>query len=384
MRLNSNNNFSSATATALGCATLLLTTGCGESTTTERIPIASPPPASPEAMPPPAAKPSAVKPRTIDPGAIVVKIGPQVFTGKQLNSQVNGHMQRLQKQNPKLNPQQIVNAIENMRMRAVVDFTSKALVLNEAETQKIQINAAEVDKDIMRFAPQGMTIEQIAQARKIPVDILRDQTRKKIVSLKLVEKATGVSVDPTDKELQDFYEQNADKFQLPERIAARHILIGVQQNDPPEIKDQKKLKAETMQKELTAKPDQFADFAKKHSTGPSAPRGGDLGEFGRTQMVKPFADAAFAQELGAIGPVVQTAFGYHIIQVTKKTEAGTAPFAQVRERILGVLVKQKQQEHGPIVTAYLNSLRTKADIQYGTYLRPQPPKAPGAKPAGNS
>lgn len=86
-------------------------------------------------------------------------------------------------------------------------------------------------------------------------------------------------------------------------VRARHILI----ND--------KVRAETLHQKIIDGFD-FAELAESHSTCPSRAQGGDLGEFGRGMMVKPFEDAAFGLEVGGLSQPVQTQFGWHIIQRT--------------------------------------------------------------------
>ncbi len=87
---------------------------------------------------------------------------------------------------------------------------------------------------------------------------------------------------------------------------ARHILVPTEEK-ANELKDQ------------IANGADFADIARQHSTCPSGARGGDLGEFGPGQMVKPFNDVCFNDEVGVVHGPVQTQFGWHLIEVTKRS-----------------------------------------------------------------
>ena len=95
-------------------------------------------------------------------------------------------------------------------------------------------------------------------------------------------------------------------------FAARHILFLVPQGAPAEVKDSIRKKAESVRAQVT--PANFADMAKKYSQDNTAARGGDLGVFPRGVMVKPFADAVAALKPGEISPVIETPFGFHIVQ----------------------------------------------------------------------
>ena len=101
-------------------------------------------------------------------------------------------------------------------------------------------------------------------------------------------------------------------------VSASHILLmyaGSMRSSATRSKDD----ALAQMKDLKAQIDDgadFADLARSHSDCPSGADGGDLGSFGKGQMVKEFQDAAFALEVGATSDVVETDFGYHLIQRT--------------------------------------------------------------------
>lgn len=99
------------------------------------------------------------------------------------------------------------------------------------------------------------------------------------------------------------------------RIHARHILIAADASDAARAEARKKI--ELVRAELLAGKD-FATAAREYSDCPSKENGGDLGTFTRGQMVKAFEDAAFSQKPGEIGPIIETEFGFHIIQVLNR------------------------------------------------------------------
>ena len=91
------------------------------------------------------------------------------------------------------------------------------------------------------------------------------------------------------------------------KARARHILV-----------DSKEQCEELKEKILSG--DDFAEIAKQHSTCPSGKQGGDLGEFGPGQMVQEFDEVVFSAELNKVQGPVKTQFGYHLLEVTSRTD----------------------------------------------------------------
>ena len=145
-------------------------------------------------------------------------------------------------------------------------------------------------------------------------------------------------VKVSDAEVKTWYDGHQDRYQEPEERRASHILIS---SDGDAGKEKAKTKAEDVLKEIQKTPSRFAELAKQHSQDPgSAQKGGDLGYFGRGMMVKPFEDAVFQQKEGETSGLVESDFGYHIIKVTGIRPAKLRPLAEVRSDIEGELKRQ--------------------------------------------
>ena len=136
----------------------------------------------------------------------------------------------------------------------------------------------------------------------------------------------------SDEQVKEYYDAHTDEFKQEETVEAKHILIKVDENAEEAVVEEKRQQIAGILEKARAGED-FATLAKEYSEGPSKDNGGDLGAFGRGQMVKPFEDAAFSMKAGEISDPVRTRFGWHIIKVENVNEAKTLTLEEASEKI---------------------------------------------------
>lgn len=340
-------------------------TGTGQAAKPEQqqpVPQTTSPPAlmipTPATPVGPLAQPSVDPAKPAGPADVIVEVDGAKLTQGQIDAEYKKRMSVLKEKIPANKLQQVK---ANMRRKIAEDFIVRTLLNNEVKRRKIPATDKELAEGMEQFKaglPAGMTMEDMLKKNKVSQEQMRQEL---ILGIKIKKLVTSLSSKkkPTDKEIADFYRKNRDKFKNPESARARHILIAKKPEDDAKIKAEKKAKAEDVRKQLLAG-EKFEDLAAKYSDCPSKQSGGDLGVFGRGQMVKPFDDAAFSQKVNDIGPVVETEFGYHIIQVIERYAPGQLPLDKdVKEKISGILEAKKQQE---VFMALIKQLREKANI----------------------
>ena len=144
----------------------------------------------------------------------------------------------------------------------------------------------------------------------------------------------------TDDEVKAYYEAHTDEFARPEQVRASHILIKLDEKADDKAVAEARAKLLKVKARL-AKGADFVDMAKKYSEGPSNVRGGELGWFSRGMMVPAFEEAAFGQEPGTVSDPVRTRFGWHLIKVEERREAGTESLEEVASDIKSQLAEEK-------------------------------------------
>lgn len=172
------------------------------------------------------------------------------------------------------------------------------------------------------------------------------------------------TVTVPEAELKNYYDQNAKKlYSEPEERRASHILVKADKNAPAEERVKAKAKAEQLLAEVKKNPASFAEVAKKNSDDPgSKERGGDLDYFGRGAMTPPFDEAVFALKPGELSGIVETDFGFHIIQLVDARGGKTKPFEQVRAQIEDDFRKQEaQKKFAQIASDFTNVVYEQSD-----------------------
>lgn len=270
-----------------------------------------------------------------------------------------------------------------LREKVVSELIVKALLDEEMDKRNIIVSKEELqkaEKDLIDKFGNKDGFNQVLKTNGVSYDKFRKDLEEEIRLKKFVDSIAMVSVG--ESEAKKYYDENQDKFKYPKRVRASHILILA---NPEQIKaklkkenediadedlekqaleqmNAKLKKAEELLVKVKKDPSGFAKIAKEHSQDTtSAIRGGDLGFFAKEEMVEAFSDKAFSMAPNTISEIVQTPYGYHIIMVTDRAEAGVLPFEQSKKDIINYLESQDKVD---ILKNKIEQLRKEAKIEF--------------------
>ncbi|MEI8243535.1 MAG: peptidylprolyl isomerase [bacterium] len=267
-------------------------------------------------------------------------------------------------------------ALQMFAPRMVNMFVSKTLLLGEVKRLKLAIDDADRAKYMKPFeamaAKQGMTVAEMI--KKTPMG--EAKARAELDEQMLIEKLVDTQV--------------RSKLKLDDKAVDAAVAEAQKE------RTEKRAQIDAIRTQLLAGTN-FEAVAREKSDCPSGKQaGGDLGAFGRTQMVKPFSDAAFTQKAGDIGPVVETDFGFHVIKVTAhnaaKAAEGDTPATPETVQASHILIKAppaatrdevrkelEDKQVGDAMRDYLTALRGKAKV---STMFDKPAGMPGGMPGG--
>ena len=243
-------------------------------------------------------------------------------------------------------------------------------------------------------------LEKAAAAQGLSYEDFKQNLRNQIITQKVIGEEVGSHLTITKEEQQKFYDEHRSEMEQPEAIQLSEILVAPAKppaaenkptaNKPPADRattdnaastttnapaaaagnyDEAGALAAAQAKasdllEQIRKGASFEDVAKKHSDGPTAAQGGDLGMFKRGMLAKELEDKTFAMKAGDVSDVIRTKQGYVILKVNQHQAAGIPEMKDIMPRLQDALYYQKLQ---PALRAYLTKLREEAyiDIKAG-------------------
>jgi len=177
---------------------------------------------------------------------------------------------------------------------------------------------------------------------------------KKQLAIQVWQKQQLDKVKVSDKELKSYYDKNKDEFNEKESVHARHILVKTEAEAKKIVTELKSLSGNALQTK-------FIELAKSKSTGPSGPKGGDLGYFAQGQMVPAFNDTVFKMKVGTVTTTpVKTQFGFHVIYLEDKKESTVRKYEEVKTVIDQRL---KMEKFKSVMKVKMDELQKQATIK---------------------
>lgn len=270
------------------------------------------------------------------------------------------------------------NAAPKLAFDALLQQREVQLQRFDIKNFAAKVNPSDAELEAFYKDPVNAAKFQLPESAQIQYLVLDIEALKKDVKF-------------SDEDLQNYYKENASRYGVPEERRASHILIKVDPKASAEERAKAKAKAEEILAQVRKAPADFAALAKKNSQDEgSAANGGDLDFFGRGAMTKDFDAAVYAMKQGEISNLVETEFGYHIIQLTGVRGGEKKPFDAVRAEVEAEVRKQLAQkkysevaeQFGNLVYEQSDSLQPAADklklqVQTATVQRQPQPGAAG-------
>ncbi len=232
----------------------------------------------------------------------------------------------------------------------VNEFEITEEMLNEtieglAAQQNINVTSEEDKKELVNeLVARQLIVEDAMASGLTETEEFKKMYREFVLNYSLNQLFKTMTV--SEEDALAYYTEHQDQFKEP-TIRASHILVATEEEANELVK---------ALEEGTS----FEELAAEKSSCPSSARGGDLGEFGRGQMVPEFEQVAFELEVGQVSGIVPTQFGFHVIKLTDKKEV--VPFDVVKPQIQQFMTSMKQNE---LYSAFTSELREKYSVQMG-------------------
>jgi parvulin-like peptidyl-prolyl isomerase len=243
-------------------------------------------------------------------------------------------------------PQEEVD-FKNLKKALLDQVIEKRLVLTEAQKMGITVSDDELEDAfafIKRSYPQGRFDEVVRDeaARRR----WKGSLHQRLLIEKVINRVSQITSPIDEHTLRKYYKKHRSQFVVPEQVRVRQIVV----------KDRQEAQNLLTRIKQGAS---FEELARRHSTGPEAEMGGDLGFFGRGDMPEEF-DVVFSLKAGETSDIVQSPYGYHIFQVVARRGQSQSNFDEVKDQVKKMIVREEEDK---IFRGWLKKVKKKASIR---------------------
>ena len=238
-------------------------------------------------------------------------------------------------------------------------------MLMEQESRKtgITVGNDELEDAINDIRKQrNLSSEELSKALErdgIAPEEFRQDIRNQLMRMKLIRRDIKSRVTVTDEEIGEYYRKHREDYEGKESVRIKQILLPLPKEADQDTRAKVRAEAEAIHKRLV-NGESFDLLSARHSKGPGAASGGDIGYIERGMVHSEVEDAAFSLPLNRISGVIESSVGFHIIQVIDRRGAGLKAIESVREEIREKIDREKMEKK---YQEWIVELRKKSHIE---------------------
>ena len=293
-----------------------------------------------------------IDPATTQP---VATVNGETITGDELAREIA----RLQRKHGKPAGRDVER---DQRSEALNNLVKRELLWQESRRQGITVPAGDVARQLEGLKKnQSSAIElgKTLDEMDLSEEIVRSETERGIAVRQLIGRRLGGRMEPSEKEIKEYYDRHAEIFRVPEQVRINHILVRIEPRWQADKKEAARQRVKDIRERLR-KGEDFVALAKESSECPSGMNGGNLGWFSRGSLTGQMETAVYSLHEGSVSNIVEDRFGFHVIKVTGRRQARTVSFTEGRGKIVEYLRQEKIRSEGE---ALARDLRGRAKVE---------------------
>ena len=290
---------------------------------------------------------------------VVASVNNDIITLWELNASIK----RLTGLTPKDLQQRNEKEFYELRRAVLNEMINERIAQQEIARLQLTVTDEDVQASIERVKEENsLTQEELIASLKAEgtsFEGYKEKVKKDIERIRLVNHEVRSKIVVTDEDIRRYHENNVDEYRQVHEVRLARIFLRVRDPDDAEEIARVRTTGRKILQELSRGGD-FFEMARKHSRGPGAPEGADLGWIALNQLETKLREAIAKLSPGEYTDLYPASSGFQIIRVVEEKKGGVSPLEEVRDDIYSKLFKKKVEEK---YTAWIKELREKSYIK---------------------